>query len=160
MDQGSNNGRGLVPSPPDPWTRIHAGWEVATIIDDNSEISLPRVSKNNIARVNINESEYFLIENRVNHFRKGVSLDSIRFKIWEETDTYPSFITILKDSVEVEQDDNGVITKIPNYDIGLPGSGLLIWHIDDNRIQQGIDDYSINKPVSYTHLTLPTTPYV
>ena len=148
MDQGSNNGRGLVPSAPDPWTRIHAGWEVPTIIDNNSEISLPKVSKNNIARVNINESEYFLIENRVNHFRKGVSLDSIRFKMWEETDTYPSFITILKDSVEVEQDDNGVITKIPNYDIGLPGSGLLIWHVDDNRIQQGIDDYSINKLVS------------
>ncbi len=114
MDQGSNNGRGLVPSPPDPWTRIHAGWEVPTIIDNNSEISLPKVSKSNIARVNINESEYFLIENRINHFRKGVSLDSIRFKMWEETDTYPSFITILKDSVEVEQDDNGVITKIPN----------------------------------------------
>ena len=148
MDQGSNNGRGVVPSPPDPWTRIYAGWEVPTIIDNNSEVRLPKVSKNNIARVNINESEYFLIENRINHFRKGISLDSIRFKIWKETDTYPSFISSLKDSVEIEQDDNGVITKIPNYDIGLPGSGLLIWHVDDNRIKQGIDDYAINKLVS------------
>ena len=59
-----------MPSPPDPWTRIHAGWEAPTIIDSNSEVSLPRVSKNNIVRVNINESEYFLIENRVNHFEK------------------------------------------------------------------------------------------
>ena len=27
MDQGSNNGRGLIPAPPNPFTRIWAGWE-------------------------------------------------------------------------------------------------------------------------------------
>ena len=32
MDQGSNNGRGLIPSPPDAWTRIFAGWENPEII--------------------------------------------------------------------------------------------------------------------------------
>ncbi|MCH2651225.1 MAG: hypothetical protein MKZ99_07510, partial [Candidatus Marinimicrobia bacterium] len=26
MDQGSNNGRGIVPSPPTPWTRMYTGW--------------------------------------------------------------------------------------------------------------------------------------
>ena len=40
------------------------------------------------------------------------------------------FIKILKDSVNIENDDNGVIVSIPNYDIGLPGAGLMIWHID------------------------------
>jgi len=148
MDQGSNNGRGIVPSPPDPWSRIHAGWELPTIVTDNSQVNLPKISQNKIIRVDINETEYFLIENRINHYRKGVSLDSIRFKTWQDTDNYPSFIKSLKDSVSIESDNNGVITRIPDYDIGLPGSGLLIWHIDENRIQHGIDDYSINKDIN------------
>ncbi len=38
---------------------------------------------------------------------------------------------------------SGVITSIPNYDLGLPGSGLLIWHVDTSRYnasRQGIND--------------------
>ena len=52
MDQGSNNGRGVIPSPPDPWTRIYAGWEKPNIINGNSQISLARRSIDNIIRVN------------------------------------------------------------------------------------------------------------
>ena len=51
------------------------------------------------------------------------------------------------DSVQIEKDQNGVIVSIPDYDIGLPGSGLLIWHIDEHRINAGIDDYTINKNI-------------
>ncbi len=145
MDQGSNNGRGLIPSAPDPWSRIYAGWETPTIVNQNSQIALPKISNSNIVRVDINESEYFLIENRINHFKKKVSIDSIRYKIWKETEEYPDFIRVLMDSVQIEKDQNGVIVSIPDYDIGLPGSGLLIWHIDEHRINAGIDDYSINK---------------
>ena len=148
MDQGSNNGRGLVPSPPDPWTRIYAGWESPIVIRHNTQISLPKISQDNIIRIDINDSEYFLIENRVNYFRKGVSLDSIRYKAWKESDSYPSFIKSLIDSVNIETDSNRVLTSIPNYDIGLPGSGLLIWHIDENRIHSGIGDYAINKNIN------------
>ena len=147
MDQGSNNGRGLIPSAPDPWSRIYAGWETPTIVNQNSQIALPKISNSNVVRVDINESEYFLIENRINHFKEKVSIDSIRYKIWQETDEYPAFIRVLMDSVQIDKDQNGVIVSIPDYDIGLPGSGLLIWHIDEHRINAGIDDYSINKNI-------------
>ena len=147
MDQGSNNGRGLIPSAPAPWTRIYAGWETPTIVNQNSQIALPKISNSNVVRVDINESEYFLIENRINHFKEKVSIDSIRYKIWQETDEYPAFIRVLMDSVQIDKDQNGVIVSIPDYDIGLPGSGLLIWHIDEHRINAGIDDYSINKNI-------------
>ena len=40
MDQGSNNGRGLIPSPPDAWSRIFAGWETPTIVRPSNSISL------------------------------------------------------------------------------------------------------------------------
>ena len=154
MDQGSNNGRGVIPSPPDPWTRIYAGWEKPNIINGNSQIALASRRMDNIIRVDINESEYFLIENRVNYFRNDVSLDSIRFKIWQDTDTYPSFIKILKDSVDIESDNNDVIVSIPNYDIALPGAGLIIWHIDEEIIHSGISDYTINKNIDFVGIDI------
>ena len=148
MDQGSNNGRGLIPSPPDPWSRIYAGWERPIDIRSNSQINIPKRSKNNILKVAINENEYFLVENRNNHFKKGVSIDSARFKVYQDTDEYPSFIETLMDSVPLNTDDNGVIVGLPSYDLGLPGSGLLIWHIDQRLIEAGISTYEINKDVN------------
>mgnify|MGYP003324325124 FL=1 len=144
MDQGSNNGRGLIPSPPDAWTRIFAGWEDPEIVKSSKEVSLSSRSENNMVKIPITDSEYFLIENRRNSIYAGVSIDSLRYAIWEETERYPPFIEILIDSVSIEKDENGVITAIPNYDLGLPASGLLIWHIDEDIINSGINDYSIN----------------
>jgi hypothetical protein len=145
MDQGSNNGRGLIPTPPDAWTRIFAGWESPMSVTDWSVgIALSKRSENNIVKVNMTNSEYFLIENRNNWIHSNVSIDSLRYAHWEETDRHPPFIEILIDSVDIEKDENGVITSIPNYDLGLPASGLLIWHIDEKIISEGVNDYSIN----------------
>ncbi|SVD68629.1 uncharacterized protein METZ01_LOCUS421483, partial [marine metagenome] len=144
MDQGSNNGRGVIPSPPDAWTRIFAGWETAEIVNPSNLVSLPFRSENSLIKIPITDSEYFLIENRRNTVYKNVSIDSLRYAIWEETERYPPFIEILTDSVSTDKDENGVITSVPNYDLGLPSSGLLIWHIDEDIINDGINDYSIN----------------
>ena len=89
-----------------------------------------------------------MIENRNNHFKPGISIDSIRYKIYQDTNDYPSFIKSLVDSVEIEKDENGVLIKLPNYDLGLPASGLLIWHIDERLINNGINSYEINKDIS------------
>ena len=148
MDQGSNNGRGLIPSPPDPWSRVYAGWDTPNTISSSSQILLPKRSENNLIKVDINEFEYFMIENRNNHFKSGISIDSIRYKIYQDTNDYPSFIKSLVDSVEVEKDENGVLIKLPNYDLGLPASGLLIWHIDERLINNGINSYEINKDLN------------
>ena len=144
MDQGSNNGRGLIPSPPDAWTRIVAGWETPTTISTLNSVSILSRHEGNIFKVIMTDTEYFLIENRNNWIYSNVSIDSLRYTQWEETDRYPPFIEILMDSVNIEKDDNGVITQIPNYDLGLPASGLLIWHIDETIINNGIDNYTIN----------------
>ena len=144
MDQGSNNGRGLIPSPPDAWTRKYIGWENSTNITPPVSINLPSRSENNIIEIPINENEYFLIENRTNWFQERMYIDSIRYIIYEESERYPPFIEVLFDSVRIDKDDNGVVTNIYNYDIGLPFSGLLIWHIDEEHIEKGINGYSIN----------------
>ena len=144
MDQGSNNGRGIIPAPPDAWSRIYAGWASTINTSNFDKIELKDSLHNQILKIPINESEYFLIENRNNWFRKGVSIDSSRFTVWDKTNVYPSFINILIDSVKVSKNEFGVISSIPNYNLGLPASGLLIWHIDEKKINNGFKDYSIN----------------
>jgi len=145
MDQGSNNGRGVVPAPPEAWTRLFAGWEEARVITGESHVSLPERQQNSIIKLPINQNEYFLVENRTNWFRQEVSIDSIRYLRWKETGVYPPFMEILMDSTGIERDTNDVIIAVPDYDYGLPASGLLIWHIDESRIERGIDQYAINR---------------
>ena len=144
MDQGSNNGHGIVPAPPDAWTRIYAGWESPTKINYNDLVNIKSGESNQIVRIDISRDEYFLIENRNNWFRDGVNIDSSRYVVWEKTKNYPSFINVLLDSVGVNKNQYGVITSISNYDLGMPASGLLIWHIDEQKIREGINSFSVN----------------
>ena len=60
MDQGSNNGRGMVPAPPDAWTRKYAGWEEPTIVKPGTTVHLASRSEDNLIQLDINSSEYFL----------------------------------------------------------------------------------------------------
>ena len=149
MDQGSNNGRGIIPAPPTAWSRIHAGWETPHYAGFNTEVHLPLRSKGNVIAVPINDHEYYLVENRSNDVRDGVSIDSIRYimGINSANDTYPPYTEILQDSTGIEKDTNGVVVSVPNYDIGLPASGLLIWHIDNSIISSSIGNYGINNDV-------------
>lgn len=144
MDQGSNNGRGMVPSPPNPWTRIYAGWENPLILSTPQRLSLTSFKKNSIAKIYLNDFEYFLIENRNNWFRHGVDIDSARLAIWETTKDYPNYIDVLFDSTGIIKNDHGVVTEVSNYNIGMPASGILIWHIDESKILNSIESYTIN----------------
>ncbi|HIC51652.1 MAG TPA: hypothetical protein EYO96_03240, partial [Candidatus Marinimicrobia bacterium] len=134
MDQGSNNGRGAIPAPPDAWSRIYAGWESATTVRPTSNVNLiSRVlAEDQIVRVDIGGSEYFLMENRNNWLRPRVDIDSLRWRDWGDLNLYAK---ILIDSIGATVDEEtGVITEVPNYDYGLPNSGLLIWHVDEEKI--------------------------
>lgn len=147
MDQGSNNGRGVIPAPPDPWTRIYAEWESPTVIrpKENVELIARDSLANEIVRVDINRSEYFLIENRNNWAVNGVDIDSMRWRNRTADGIMPTYAEILVDSVDVDIDSlSRVITSVPDYDLGLPGSGLLIWHIDEDKIDEGLNSYSVN----------------
>ncbi len=48
MDQGSNNGRGLIPSPPEAWTRMYVGWEGATVVKPGISVQLASRSEDNL----------------------------------------------------------------------------------------------------------------
>ena len=63
MDQGSNNGRGLIQSQPDAWTRKYAGWETPIRITPSASIKLPSRSENNILEIKMYKKNNFELLN-------------------------------------------------------------------------------------------------
>jgi len=155
MDHGSNNGRGVIPAPPTAWTRIKQGWSTETIIRESGEFSIDsRYQNGQIYRIDISNKEYFLIENRNNWIFENADIDSLRRK--EENKVSDDqfghwFDTVLSELSEIQFDTlGGVFTEFENYDYGLPGSGLLIWHInepDENEILNGINNDRYNQAI-------------
>ncbi|UCH09463.1 MAG: T9SS type A sorting domain-containing protein [Fidelibacterota bacterium] len=150
MDVGSNNGQGVIPAPPTAWTRLHQGWEQAVELVGNIELAARHLPAGQIGRVTLSKDEYLLIENRLNWVPglPGVSMDSLRYRNGDPNEygglDLPHYFDYLVDSAGVTVDPaTGVITSVPNYDLGLPGSGLLIWHVDQARYtpdMQGLND--------------------
>ncbi len=154
MDQGSNNGQGLIPAPPVAWNQKYIGWEEPINIIPNETLDIESKTIGNTLKIDIDNDEYFLIENRTNWFRTNVDIDSVRREIFGRTDTIPNVIEVIFDSVGVVRDENGVVISVPDYDIGLPGSGLLIWHIDESIISDNIQLNSINNDSKYKGIDL------
>ncbi len=151
MDQGSANLNGLVPPIPNAWVREYMGWIVPVEAKVETAIALSHAESGSDTlawKVAIDDDEYFLIENRNNFLRPFWSLDSIRNFKYEENNNkgdYPSILPLIKDSLNaVISSETGVLLSVPKYDIGLPGSGLLIWHIDESVIDANIKTNSIN----------------
>ena len=154
MDQGSNNGQGIIPAPPIACNRIFLGWEESDKIIPDDIVEIESRPAGKTLKVNIDDDEYFLIENRTNWFRSNVDIDSVRRAIYNKTDTIPNIIEIIFDSIGVVRDENGVVVSVPDYDIGLPGSGLLIWHIDESIISNNIQFNSINNDPKFKGIDL------
>ncbi|MBL7959447.1 hypothetical protein JNL27_04330, partial [bacterium] len=147
-DQGAFNGEGLIPAEPDPWTKIYMGWAEPVIVSDSFDVHLyPRklAGQNTILKIPINASEYFLVENRQREvISNALSPEVIsRFDTINNSDGSTTIDTVYMAGV-VRSSDTKVITKVDEYDNGLPGNGLLIWHIDENIILQNIESNSIN----------------
>jgi M6 family metalloprotease-like protein len=154
MDHGSNNGRGVIPAPPTAWTRINQGWADSTIIEQSGTYTInSRDEREEIYGIKISSNEYFLIENRNNWIFENADIDSLRrkeeYKISDDQIGH-WFDTVLGE-LSVTQFDTvgGVFTKFDNYDYGLPGSGLLIWHIrePEEELSSGINNDPNNQAI-------------
>ncbi|MFC1565640.1 T9SS type A sorting domain-containing protein [Candidatus Neomarinimicrobiota bacterium] len=154
MDQGSNNGQGLIPAPPIAWNRVFSEWEETENIIPDEIVEIESRPTEKTLKVDIDDDEYFLLENRTNWFRTNVDIDSARRAIYNKTDTIPNIIEIIFDSIGVVRDGNGVVVSVPDYDIGLPGSGLLIWHIDESIIFNNFQLNSINNNPKFKGIDL------
>lgn len=158
MDQGSGNFAGMVPSRPCAFTRVYAGWEQPQMITPSAVADTFLVNQtgfgdplnpalHEIYRINLNENEYYLIENR--------SWDPDSLSYTYAYDNAGNVLKINEDySVQKLNDDFGVIVRVDNYDFGIPGEGILIWHIDDEVIAERIDSNAVNNNLAHRGVEL------
>ena len=139
---------GTFPPEPSPWTKIRLGWIVPVTIDlRNRSVDLvtkevAEIGDSVILKVPINSSEYYLIENRSRDANKDgskITLDVngnvITKTFYKDTTGFYSYDV---DSLE------GVVTNVDEFDWAVPGNGIVIWHIDDNIINENLADNKIN----------------
>ncbi len=140
---------GLFPPEPTPWTKIYMGWaDPVTVSPGNyNDIKLftrlaASVSDTVILKIPINSKEYFLVENR----NRDVHKDGAKL-------TYVSNGITLNKTFPGDEDNfnnynvsaiNGVVTDVDEFDYAVPGNGIVIWHIDENVIDNNIATNSIN----------------
>ncbi len=145
---------GAFPPEPSAWEKYWLGW--ITPIDvaaGDTTIALPAVAlADSIYRVAISSQEYFLIENRSRDpFRTGVTVTSSLggvTRVQNFTRDVAGF-----DAYDISG-LAGVVTDVTVPDWSLPGAtdadgtfydgGVLIWHIDEAVIANGLAGNSVN----------------
>ena len=147
MDQGSGNFSGLIPAEPSAFSKMLMGWEVPVDVlsGDSLQVACSKAVGNRIYRIPINDHEYFLIENRM----YDANGDSVAVGWDSEGDS-----VVFRSDGTIEMSKPAVIIGVDGYDYGLPGSGILIWHVDENVVLENISTNQINNDPSHRGVDL------
>jgi M6 family metalloprotease-like protein len=144
MDQGSGNMYALVPAMPEAWSRAYMGWVVPDTIWGTTDIETLQVRRFGVTHdapemilLPITETEYYLIENR------AADPDCLQYVECRDRQGRRMRLT-LEGEPTLLDGTFGVVTEARNYDFGIPGAGLLIWHINETRILAGLEDNTVN----------------
>jgi hypothetical protein len=163
---GYSAASGFIPPWPSAWVRAFMGWDslVTVRAGEAGTFRLKAVSagqngESTILQVPINSHEYYLIENR----QRNLSENPVVFK-WDTgkgvRDTIvidPSFSVNLDSRLvtdSLSNDDSHVIVSAKNYDIGIPASGILVWHVDEDIIRDKINFDMLNADSNYKAVKL------
>ncbi len=144
---------GLFPPEPSAWEKIYLGWaQPVTLSVVNKRIdvvarSVAAMSDTTILKVPINSTEYYLIENR----QRDAEGDGL--KLTYVLDGQTKTFSIDKDKGRFQwygvDTVKGVVTDVDDFDWAVPGNGILIWHIDENIINNNIADDKINADLNH-----------
>jgi len=142
MDQGSGNVNAVVPALPDAWSRVYMGWEQPLVVVPSGEGDTVRIGRfalndeYHVIKVPVSSTEYYLIENR------DADADSLMHVTLHDRNGRE--MQIDRDGNLAIEDGFQVATQVSHYDFGIPGSGLLVWHIDEAVIAANIDQNRVN----------------
>lgn len=111
---------GSIPACLGAWTRYALGWVTPRVITDPESLITIRASEIDTSQYNVGDQtlvkipisgkEFFLVENRQQDIQQ-------------------------KDTIIIDAEDGvPIYVDYGEYDFFLPGSGILIWHIDDRVI--------------------------
>ncbi|MBL7074491.1 VCBS repeat-containing protein [candidate division KSB1 bacterium] len=146
MDQGSGALDGLVPVEPCAWSKVFMGW-VSPIEISAFDTTILTIKRGEIYKIPINSQEYFLLENRSNEVFPRVSIDSLRYQLYQDSSKWYSYFDLLQIHlgalVKVDS-TSGVLTSVERFDWGIPGSGILIWHVDESVIHSKLGENRVN----------------
>ena len=127
-DTASTTLIGFLPSRMIAWCRMQLGWLEPLVVTHNDTVEIASSASDlpQAIRVPISATEYFLIENRYSRFNIENRIPQIEFStphnVWLSTDDYDAFI---------------------------PGSGILVYHIDDTVIRASDTEKHINSHPDY-----------
>jgi len=144
IDFGFEVGRafGTMPVYPMAWSRAFLGFEETVIFHKNADIEIVagEMVKDGIeiAKIPINDYEYYLIENR------QIEIDGKPTALLADSVT-----GVIQGPVSFNQ-ITGVKTFSGEYDFLMPGSGILIWHVDERVAAQeyqnsGYTNFELNR---------------
>lgn len=158
---------GIFPPEPSAWEKVFLGWiDPITISSGNKFYRINCSSFNTqndstIYKVLLNSKEYFLIENRNRDpFYSGQVVYTKNRNFTDSAVFYkdvPGFL-----SYEI-YNINGNVTDIKYPDWSLPGlindtanfrGGILIWHIDENIIDNSLINNTINNNINHKGIDL------
>ncbi|MFW6254421.1 MAG: hypothetical protein ACOC41_05780 [Chitinivibrionales bacterium] len=158
---GYSTANGFIPPWPSAWVRAFMGWDTPTVVDVDDEtsvtvkaISAAQAGDTSIVLVPINDHEYYLIENRQ---RNLTDRDPFIY----DTTVDLNGRRPLSPSNHVDLDENVMASGLPNvvdsavnYDVGLPASGVLVWHIDENVVRDRFELNLLNADSLYRAVSL------
>jgi hypothetical protein len=155
---GYSSGYGFVPPWPSAWTRHFMGWDRPAVVTDVDSavsrlraISAAQQGDTSMILVPINSYEYYLIENRQRNLRPGFTPYTIDTSSTSDSTyiaSYPYNVD-LESVVDATAGESRVVMDVSNYDVSLPATGVLIWHIDERIIRDRIDMNTINADSLY-----------
>jgi len=168
MGTGTWNFNGKLPPLPSAWVRYQAGW-VEPVLVKGDAFDLPitypmaKTNTNKLYKIELSEKEYFLIENRERNFIKDtfvyypngdfpngagqtIDADIHSFKLAISGQYYSSFGLPIANPMINDLRGSEWDFNIPHEYRGFYaiGSGLLIWHIDENVIEANRPNNTVN----------------
>ncbi len=164
MDRGFGAYFGTIPIPPSAWSRIFMGWDVPVTVSGFSDIDTVRIgglhlpddvfSDNldtpgnvvRLLRIPINSTEYYLAEARM----RDPDDDSLAFG-WDRDGR---MITFHDDYSWEAEAGFRVAVEYSDYDFDLPASGVLLWHVDDQRIRNRYSRDDLQNSFDYRAIRL------
>ena len=135
---------GFAPPHPMAWSKMQLGWIEPVVVRRDTVLSLLATDRSGdlpkAVRIPVDAREYFLLENRQQRGQRGVVEDEDEEKVW-----------IDPDQVTIEE---GVWVAMEEYDAFVPGSGVLIWHVDESVMVRAEDPSTVNNQAHWQAIAL------
>jgi hypothetical protein len=175
---GYEAGNGFIPPYPSAWVRAFMGWDkvmvtslgekssnavkaITSVLDRDTLKATGLTNDTTILLVPINDHEYYLVENRQRNLSGNPSLfyyDTVQVGSNQQSRTviapYPYNVNIDSNVVATSNNHSNVITRVRNNDVGLPASGVVVWHVDEKIIRDNLAYDLVNADSLYKGVTL------